>query len=184
MAKQHKSPAPGRSLVYSVAVSLDGFIAGPNGEDDWILMDPEIDFTALLARFDTILMGRRTYDGVRAKYGGGGGAFGMKTCVASRTLRPADHPGVEILGADLFDRVREMKRAQGKDIWLFGGGLLCASLLDAGLVDTLEFACIPVLLGQGTGAVAGLRRRRELVLSDSRVLAKTGTTLVRYRVPC
>ena len=55
-----------RKIVYSVAMSLDGYVAGPNGEADWITMDPEIDFTALFARFDTVLMGRKTYEQVKA----------------------------------------------------------------------------------------------------------------------
>lgn len=50
-----------RRVRYSVAMNLDGYIAGPNGEYDWIIMDPAIDFAALFAEFDTVLMGRRTF---------------------------------------------------------------------------------------------------------------------------
>ena len=59
-----------RKIVYSVAMSLDGYVAGPGGEADWITMDPEIDFMALFARFDTVLMGRKTYEQVKAMGGG------------------------------------------------------------------------------------------------------------------
>ena len=65
-----------RKVVYSVATSLDGYVAGPNGEADWITMDPEIDFAAIFARFDVVLMGRKTYDQVRAMGGGAGDAGG------------------------------------------------------------------------------------------------------------
>ena len=51
-----------RRVIYGGAMSLDGYIAGPNGEYDWIVMDPEIDFAALAARFDTYLIGRKTFD--------------------------------------------------------------------------------------------------------------------------
>src|SRR4051794_34502561 len=81
---------------YCVAMSLDGYIAGPNGEADWIVMDPEMDFSALWAQFDTLLMGRRTYQAAVARLGASM-AKTMKMVVASRTLRPEDHPGITIV---------------------------------------------------------------------------------------
>ncbi|MGH7490360.1 MAG: dihydrofolate reductase family protein, partial [bacterium] len=57
-----------RRIRFSAAVSLDGFIAGPNGEADWIVPDPDMDFAALSAQFETLLVGRRTFEAmVRAK---------------------------------------------------------------------------------------------------------------------
>ena len=82
-------------IRYQVAMSLDGYIAGPNGEADWIVMDPEIDFAALFAQFDTFLMGRKTYEVAGA--GGGAASSKTRTFVFSRTLRPQDHPRVTIL---------------------------------------------------------------------------------------
>src|SRR5215213_4287726 len=64
---------PMRQVVYSVAMSLDGYIAGPRGEADWIVMDPDINFDSIFARFDVILMGRKTYEATRSSRGGGGG---------------------------------------------------------------------------------------------------------------
>lgn len=80
-----------RRIRYQVACSLDGYIAGPNGEYDWIVMDPEIDFKEIFSQFDTLLMGRRTFEAT-------GAAFpGMHVVVFSRTLQQADHPGVTVV---------------------------------------------------------------------------------------
>jgi len=88
-----------RRVRYSVAMSVDGYIAGPNGEIDWILMDPEIDFAAMFGRYDTVLLGRRTYE-LTLTQGGEGGMQGMKAVVFSRTLRAADHPDVTLVAED------------------------------------------------------------------------------------
>ena len=138
-----------RKVVYSAAMSLDGYIAGPRGESDWIVIDPDLDFDAMLARFDTILLGRRTYAATRA--GGGGGMPGVKSYVFSRTLQQADAPGVTV-SADPLQTVSDLKAQPGKDIWLFGGGSLFRSLLPLGLVEVVEVAIIPVLLGGGAFA--------------------------------
>ena len=65
-----------RKVVYGGAMSLDGFIAGPNGEYDWIVMDPDIDFAALMGRFDTFLIGRKTFEAMRRMGGAGTSAPG------------------------------------------------------------------------------------------------------------
>src|ERR1700745_182775 len=87
---------PIRRVRYAVAMSLDGFIAGPSGEADWIIMDSEIDFKAIYSQFDTMVMGRRTFDVVK-EAGGRGLTPGMQVFVFSRTLRQEDHPGIRIV---------------------------------------------------------------------------------------
>lgn len=175
---------------YQVAASLDGFIAplpgalGPGRADhDWIPADPDIDFGALFAQFDTFLMGRKTFEGMVAQgQGGASGVFGMRTCVVSRTLAPADWPGVRVVSDDLAGAVADLKRDASRDIWLFGGGELFASLLRLGLVDRVEVAVLPVLLGDGialSGRVAGERRLR---LAGQRTYDKSGTVLLEYDV--
>jgi dihydrofolate reductase len=178
MAKKASGRAANRRRVrFSVAMSLDGYIAGPNGESDWIARDPDVDFRELYAGFDTVLMGRKTWEIVR---GQGGGMPGMRVHVFSRTLRPADCPGVTL--ADDPERTVEALRTEpGKDIWLFGGGELFRSFLDLGLVDRVELAVIPVLLGGGLpllppGPRAGLR------LAAHRLYPKTGTMRLEYEV--
>jgi dihydrofolate reductase len=165
-----------RRLRYSVAMSLDGFIAGSNGEFDWILMDPAFDFAALCKQFDTLLMGRRTFELVRqspAKT-----MTGMETVVFSRTLKQSDYPGVTIT-ANLAETVSALKSKAGKDLWLFGGGELFRGMLDANLVDTIEVAVMPILLSQGVPLLPAGARSPSLRLSDSSVLP-SGTVMLTY----
>ena len=102
-----------RKVVYSVAMSLDGYIAGPNGEADWIVMDPEIDFAGMMARFDTILMGRRTFEAAQAM-GGGASMPGVNSVVVSRTLRQEDHPGLTIIAEDVGGAVSRLRAGCGE----------------------------------------------------------------------
>lgn len=167
-----------RRVCYSVAASLDGYIAGPNGEFDWIVMDPQVDFRGFTAAFDTILMGRKTYEAAR-RQGGGAGMPGMQAFVFSRTLRQADCPDATVSDAAV-DTVAALKAKPGKDIWLFGGGLLFRSLLERGLVDTVEVAVVPVLLGGGMPFLPPPASRTILELVKHGVYEKTGTVWLEY----
>jgi dihydrofolate reductase len=169
---------PRRRLRYSVAMSLDGFIAGPKGEYDWIVPDPTIDFNALFRQFDTVIMGRHTYDAMLAQ-GHSPGVFGMRVFVASTTMQPNNHPDVTILRFKLAEAIGELKEQPGKDIWLFGGGILFRSLLDAGLVDTVEVSVSPVLLGTGIRLLHD-GRSWPLTLQESKTLP-SGILMLSYR---
>jgi dihydrofolate reductase len=171
---------PLRRVRYAVAMSLDGFIAGPNGEADWILMDPEIDFQAIYDEFDTMLRGRRTFEAMKGARGGGS-MPGMQVFVCSRTLRQEDHPRVTIID-NPEELIAELRSKPGKDIWLFGGGLLFRSLAEGGVVDTVEVAVIPVLLGEGVPLLPGPARRVTLKLTGHKHYAKTGTMGLEYAV--
>jgi dihydrofolate reductase len=158
-----------RRLRYHVASSLDGFIAGPHGEYDWIASDPSFDFAALWNQFDTLLMGRRTYEVALTRFNPIE-KLGKQVIVASTTLDPAQHPGATILRSEVPHAVAALKRRSrptpdpGKDIWLMGGGVLFRTLLDAGLVDTVELTIIPILLGSGVPMLPeGLRHLLHLV---------------------
>jgi len=113
-----------RRVRYRVASSVDGYIAGPKGEFDWIIRDPEIDFGALFAQFDTFLMGRKTYElVVRSDHPAMPGA---RTFVFSRTLRQPDCAGVTVVADRVKETIASLRADAGKDIWLFGGGSLAA----------------------------------------------------------
>ena len=167
-----------RALRYSVAVSLDGFITDAAGGVDWIPHDPEVDFGELFARYDTMVMGRGTYQDAMKM---GGGFMGMKAYVCSTTLGPDDCPGAT-LTADGVATVAALKKEPGKDIWLFGGGVLFRSLLDAGLVDGVDVAIVPVLLGDGLPLIPPGTARPSLRLVDQRTYSGSGIVVLRYDV--
>jgi dihydrofolate reductase len=168
-----------RRLRYQVAVSLDGFIAGPHGEYDWIVSDPAIDFGALYREFDAAVMGRKTYEAGLAQ-GMDGSIPGMDVVVFSRTLAPKSGKRVRVTDEDPREVVAGMKAQPGRDIWLFGGGSLFRSLLDAGLVDTVEVAVMPVLVSDGIPLLPP-GARSKLVLADHRVLG-SGIVVLAYAV--
>ncbi len=169
-----------RRLRYQVAVSLDGFIARANGDYDWIVMDPAIDFAAMYREFDVAVMGRKTYDVVAAM--GEEALPVIDTVVFSRTLRPATRPGLRITDDDPATVVSALKAEPGKDLWLYGGGELFRLLLLAGLVDTVEVAVIPVLLGDGLPLLPP-GASTTLVLSDTKVLPASGIVVLAYAIP-
>lgn len=169
-----------RRVRYQVAMSLDGFIAGPNGEADWIITDPEIDFKEIYSWFDTMLIGRRTFEVMKGA-GGSGSMPGMQVYVCSRTLRQEDYPAVTIV-AEPEAVVAELRSKPGKDVWLFGGGSLFGSLAELRLVDTVEVAVIPVLLGEGVPLLPAPANRVKLKLIRHKLYSKTGIMSLQYEV--
>lgn len=166
-----------RRIRYLVAMSLDGYIAGPNGEFDWIKTDPDFDFSALSKQFDTIVAGRGTFEPMAAA--GQTSMPGMKTIVVSRTLQPEDHPDVEIIPG--IEGLTDLKASPGKDVWLFGGGKLFCSLAEAGIVDTVEFSVMPILLGGGVPVAPNLSKWIDLSLVNHKVYS-SGAVALEYAV--
>ena len=170
-----------RRVRYNVAASLDGYIAGPDGEFDWIPNDPTVDFAGLFARVDTVLLGRRTYELVLRTPEAPAWPPGTRIYVFSRTLRASDHPGVTIVASDAGDVVAALRAEEGGEIWLFGGGELFASLLAAGQVDAVEVTVVPVLLGRGVPLLPGGPGRTKLDFERSQVYA-SGMVALHYAV--
>lgn len=169
-----------RQLRYSVAASLDGYIAGPNGEFDWILVDPEIDFAEMYAGFSGLVMGRRSYEVSVAT----GGAVGppLPTYVYSRCLPEGERDNVTFV-RDAVPHVRALKdTSEAKPLWLWGGGDLFRQLAEAGLVDGVDVAIIPVLLGGGIQLMPSPGPRLALQLRNHRLYATTGTLFLEYDV--
>ncbi len=170
-----------RRIRFVVVTSLDSYIAGPNGEADWIIFNPEIDFAALYNEFDTLLIGRRTFESMIRGGSGMMADMNMKMFVFSRTLRPGDFPQATIVAERMEETLTELRAKSGKDIWLFGGGSLFRSLLDAGFVDTVETAVIPVLLGGGIPLLPPPARQTKLQLIGHKVY-RTGIVSLQYEM--
>jgi len=168
-----------RKVRYGIATSLDGYIAGPRGEADWIITDPDIDFRAIFEQFDTFLIGRRTYETMASA--GRGETPGFKTYVFSRTLKQQDHPGVTIVSENAEQTISGLRLERGKDIWLFGGGSLFNDLLAAQLVDTIEVSIIPILLGGGTALLPPPAESVTLNLTSHKIY-KTGIVSLKYDI--
>ena len=170
-----------RLVKFSGAMSLDGYIAGPSGEFDWIVIDPDVDLSEHMAQFDTFLIGRKTFEAMRQMGNDGQSMPGAQNIVFSRTLSPADYPEV-VMSNDAVRFVNELRTKPGKDIALFGGGELFRALLGAGLVDRVEIGLIPVLLGGGIPLLPPPAARTSLKLRKQRLYRKTGTMFLEYEI--
>ena len=169
-----------RQLRYSVAASRDGFIAGPKGEYDWIVIDPDIDFAAMYAGFSGLVMGRRSYAVFAAT--GTPETAALPTYVYSRSLPEGTRNGVTFVH-DAVAHVRSLKEStETKPLWLWGGGDLFRSLAAAGLVDGIEVAVIPVLLGEGIPLLPPPSRQMPLRLRKHHLYPTTGTLFLEYDV--
>jgi len=144
-----------RKVKYGVGVSLDGYIAAPDGSVDWLnratrhAKGEDFGMGAFFKSIDTVLMGRKTYE-IAVKMGMGGGGYPkMKNYVFSRTLPPGERDGVEYVSGDPAELMAQLKKQPGKDIWLCGGGELASEFLKAGALDEVILGIAPVLLGAG-----------------------------------
>jgi dihydrofolate reductase len=169
-----------KKIRYAVAMSLDGYIAGPHGEADWIASDPEVDFVEIWAQFDTLLMGRRTYDAAVSRLGEA--AFqGPKVVVASRTLRAQDHPNATIISNLTVEQLQSLREQSKKDIWLMGGGEIFRALLELRQVDTVEVSAMPVLLGGGIQLLPPPSHQVKLKLTGHKIY-RSGIVSLSYDV--
>lgn len=168
-----------RKLISGFAASLDGYITGPHGEYDWILADKEIDFAEMAKRYDTYFYGKRTYEDMM-KMGPASFPKTHKHYVFSTTLTDVSK-NCSIINNNVKEEVIRIKEEEGKDIALFGGASLLASMLNMKLVDELEISIIPVLLGQGKPMVEVLNDRVWLELISYRRY-ENGTISLKYLV--
>ncbi len=167
-----------RKIILAVAVSLDGFIEGPNGEYDWCFTDQDYGLSDFFKRVDTLFMGRKTYEMSLAVGDNNGGGFPkFKKYIFSTTLAKVKD-GATLIKNDIKRKVEKIKKEEGKDIWLFGGAGLTTSLMNAGLVDEISLAVHPILLGNGKPLFKNISERIKLKLTDTKTYSSGLVSLV------
>ncbi len=181
-----------RSVIVSNAASLDGFMAGPNGEIDWhtSIVDDEFEAYAveLLAAIDTLVFGRKTYELMKSYWPTAtpgtddpkiiDALNNYPKVVFSRTLKDAGWKNVRIVHRDPAEEVSELKRRQGKNMVIYGSGEIISVLAKRGLIDDYRIIVAPVVLGAGKPMFRNLDRL-PLKLEETRRF-RSGAVLLRY----
>jgi dihydrofolate reductase len=164
-----------RKVVLGVGISLDGYIARPNGDVDFLFMPRDYSMAPFFATIDTAIMGRKTFDAAR-KMGGGSFRSPIKSYVFyvfSHSQPPGERDNVIFTDQSPAEFADEMRKHPGKNIWLMGGGELARDFLKADLVDEVHLGVVPVLLGEGIPLFPGGFPQREFSLIENKSYSKS-----------
>ena len=167
-----------RRVVLGVGISLDGYIARPDGSVDYLFMPKDYSMAPFFKTIDTAIMGRKTYEVAQAM---GGGGFGgkMVSYVLSRTLPPGEREGITFTNESPSSLVARLRESRGKAIWMMGGGELARDFLRADLIDELFLGVVPVLLGEGIPLFPSGFPQRDFVLLENKSYSQ-GLIALRY----
>jgi dihydrofolate reductase len=167
-----------RKVILGLGISLDGYIARPDGAVDFLFMPKDFSMGPFFKTIDTALMGRKTYDVAKKM---GGGDFGpMVSYVFSRTLPPGERDGLIFTNDGVASLVGRLRKRRGKHIWLMGGGELIRDFLKADLVDELYIGVVPVLIGEGIPLFPSGFPQRNFALVKNESFSK-GLIALTYR---
>lgn len=177
-----------KKIVLDLAVTLDGFIEGSNGEIDWCIMDNDMGFDDFLSSIDSIFYGRVSYDiwgnfmpedGIsQAETKLWKDVHSKKKYVFSHQLREDNN--ATFIDSNIAERVAEIKQEPGKDIWLYGGASLIKTFIQLGLIDIYRICVHPVALGSGKPLFEELQGRLNLILIKTNVF-KSGVVQLIYK---
>jgi len=172
-----------RKIVLGLGISLDGYIARPDGAVDFLFMPKDYSMAPFFATIDTAIMGRKTLEAGLKMGGGKFDSGGLATYVFSRTQPPGERQGFTVVNESPASFVRKLRKHPGKNIWLMGGGELARDFLKADLVDELYIGMVPVLLGEGIPLFPSGFPQRDFSLIENKTYSK-GMIALRYqRVP-
>jgi len=174
-----------RKLILGLAITLDGYIEGPNGEYDWCFTDQDYGLNDFFERIDSMFIGRKSYEIAQqyAQQNNGETIPGMPKLteyVFSSTLKNVKENAI-LISEDTIAQARNIKSLPGKDIWLYGGASLTQSLMTEGLVDELWLSVHPILLGSGKLLFPEGNFRTQLTLLESKTY-ETGLVSLRYAI--
>jgi dihydrofolate reductase len=170
-----------RKLILSVAITLDGFIEGLHGEYDWCFTDQDYGLSDLLNRVDSAFLGRKTYELTqKMNSNDSSGLPDLKQYIFSTTLENV-REGEALIKNNFKKEVEDIKNQNGKDIWLFGGAKLAASMLNLCLVDEISLAVHPIILGQGKPLFSNIDPKIKLSLINTQSYS-TGLVTLNYNL--
>ena len=174
-----------RKLILGLAVTLDGYIEGPNGEYDWCFTDQDYGLSEFFTRIDAIFIGRKSYETAQQYANSNNenaipGMPALTEYVFSKTLKSVKE-GAVLISANSMAEARKIIQQAGKDIWLFGGASLTDALMKEGLVDELWMSVHPILLGSGKPLFRQQEHRTKLTLLESKAY-ESGLVSLRYNI--
>jgi dihydrofolate reductase len=169
-----------RSVVLGLGISLDGYIARPDGTLDFLFMPKDYSMAPFFATVDTALMGRKTFDAALKMGGGDFSKSPMATYVFSGSLPAGKRDGVIFTRQSPAALVRQIRKKKGRNIWLMGGGELARDFLKADLVDELYIGMVPVLIGEGIPLFPPGFPQREFSLVENKTYSK-GLIALKYK---
>lgn len=171
-----------RKLILGLAITLDGYIEGRNGEYDWCFTDQDYGLNEFFGRIDSIFIGRKSYEAAQQHAENTNGEIvpGMKEYVFSSSLKTV-RDGAILIAENSIIEAQKIKEQPGKDIWLYGGAELSDSFMKTALVDELWLSVHPILLGSGKPLFREQDSRHKLTLLESKTY-KTGLVSLRYRI--
>lgn len=182
-----------RKIILSLAITLDGFIEGPNGELDWLVREKEIDFgdilNEILSDKEIIFYGRVSYDkwgnsqadeNASQKLKDAYDLMNSKQKYGFSKTKTGDNTNTIFINSNIKERVLEIKQQPGNNIWLYGGAKITTTFLNLDLIDEYRLAVHPVILGKGKFLFQNIEKRHKLKLIDAKGY-KSGVTLMKYR---
>lgn len=181
-----------RKIILNLAITLDGFIEGPNAEMDWLVRDEESDFgdilNEILSDKDIIFYGRVSYDkwgnsqpddNASEKIKKGYKLMNSKQKFVFSNTKKDDNTNAIFISSNIEERVMEIKKQSGKNIWLYGGAKLATTFLNLDLIDEYRLAVHPVILGKGKLLFQNIEDRHKLILLDVKTY-KSGVMVLSY----
>jgi dihydrofolate reductase len=169
-----------RKIVLGLGISLDGYIARPDGAVDFLFMPKDYSMTPFFATVDTAIMGRKTLDAALRMGSGSFSGSSMKTYVFSYSKPAGERDGLVFTNQSPATLVRQLRKRRGKNIWLMGGGELAREFLKADLVDELYLGIVPVLIGEGIPLFPSGFPQRNFSLVENKTYSR-GLIALKYQ---